>query len=69
VSSALAHHYFGTKEALFLSAMRQILRDYGREVRAALAAREGPRARLEAVVRANFAAPNFRRDVIAGRTS
>jgi TetR/AcrR family transcriptional repressor of bet genes len=64
VSSALAHHYFGTKEALLLSAMRQILRDYGREVRAALAEAGGHRDRLEAIVRANFAAPNFRPEVI-----
>jgi TetR/AcrR family transcriptional repressor of bet genes len=65
VSSALAHHYFGTKEALLLSAMRQILRDYGREVGAALKGAAGPRARLEAIVRASFAAPNFRPEVIA----
>jgi len=65
VSSALAHHYFGTKEALFLSAMRQILRDYGHEVRAALRGAEGPRPRLEALVRANFADTNFRPEVIA----
>jgi TetR/AcrR family transcriptional repressor of bet genes len=65
VSSALAHHYFGTKEALLLSAMRQILRDYGREVRAALAHEKGPRGRLEAIVRANFAPSNFRPEVIS----
>ena len=65
VSSALAHHYFGTKDALLLSAMRQILRDYGREVRTALRGARGARARLEAVVRASFAAPNFRPEVIA----
>jgi TetR/AcrR family transcriptional repressor of bet genes len=64
VSSALAHHYFGTKDALLLSAMRQILRDYGREVRAALAGATGHRARLEAIVQANFSAPNFRPEVI-----
>lgn len=65
VSSALAHHYFGTKEALFLSAMRQILRDYAREVRGAMREAKGPRGRLEAIVRANFAAPNFQPHVIA----
>jgi TetR/AcrR family transcriptional regulator, transcriptional repressor of bet genes len=65
VSSALAHHYFGTKDALLLSAMRQILRDYGAEVRAHLRGAQGPRARLEAIVRASFAAPNFRAEVIA----
>jgi TetR/AcrR family transcriptional repressor of bet genes len=65
VSSALAHHYFGTKEALLLSAMRQILRDYGHEVRAALAGAGAPRERLEAIVRASFAPANFRGEVIA----
>jgi TetR/AcrR family transcriptional regulator, transcriptional repressor of bet genes len=33
MSSALAHHYFGSKEALFLAAMRDVLRLYGAEVR------------------------------------
>lgn len=64
MSSALAHHYFGSKEALFLAAMRHILSVYGAEVRAALAGAQGPRARLEAVIAASFAAPNFRREVV-----
>lgn len=65
VSAALAHHYFGTKEAIFLSAMRHILKIYGTEVGAALAASETPRARLEGIVRASFAPSNFRPEVIA----
>ncbi len=65
VSTALAHHYFGTKEAIFLSAMRHIMTIYAGEVRAALAGAETPRARLEAVVRASFAPSNFKREVIA----
>ena len=59
MSSALAHHYFGGKAQIFLAAMRQILGDYGAEVRAALAlAPEG--RRLEAVITANFAESCFR---------
>ncbi|MCC1494099.1 transcriptional regulator BetI [Cognatishimia sp. F0-27] len=54
MSSALAHHYFGGKVQIFLAAMRHILRDYGSEVRGALAVAP-PEQRLEAVVRANFA--------------
>lgn len=65
VSSALAHHYFGTKEALLISAMRHILRLYGEEVRAALDGAATPRARLEGIVRASFAPVNFRPEVIA----
>jgi TetR/AcrR family transcriptional regulator, transcriptional repressor of bet genes len=65
MSSALAHHYFGSKEALFLAAMRDVLRLYGAEVRGALAAAEGPEGRARAVIRASFSSANFRREVIA----
>lgn len=65
MSSALAHHYFGAKEALFLAAMRQVLADYGHEVRLALrAAGPEPRARLAAIVAAGFSPQNFRREVV-----
>jgi len=64
MSAALAHHYFGSKEALFLAAMRHVLTVYGAEVRGALALAEGPRARLDAILRASFSATNFRRDVV-----
>ena len=65
MSSALAHHYFGSKEALFLAAMRHVLTLYGAEVRGALAAAEGPEARARAVIRASFSPANFRREVVA----
>lgn len=64
MSSALAHHYFGSKEQIFLAAMRHILSLYGAEVRGALAMADGPRDRLRAILRASFAALNFRREVI-----
>lgn len=65
MSSALAHHYFGSKEAMFLAAMRHVLTVYGAEVRGALAAADGPQARARAVIRASFSGANFRREVVA----
>jgi TetR/AcrR family transcriptional regulator, transcriptional repressor of bet genes len=64
MSAALAHHYFGSKEEMFLAAMRHILTLYGAEVRGALAAAEGPEARLRAILRASFSPGNFRREAV-----
>ncbi|WP_444668570.1 choline-binding transcriptional repressor BetI [Cereibacter changlensis] len=64
MSSALAHHYFGGKEAMFLAAMRHVLSLYGAEVRGALLSAEGPEARLVAILRASFSPTNFRREVV-----
>ncbi len=68
MSSALAHHYFGSKEEIFLAAMRQLMAVYGAEVRGAIAASEGPstgpQARVRAVLVASFSPMNFRRDVV-----
>lgn len=64
MSTALAHHYFGGKEAMFLAAMRHVLSLYGAEVRGALTVAEGPERRLHAIVRASFSPANFRREVV-----
>ncbi len=64
MSSALAHHYFGSKEEMFLAAMRHILTLYGAEVRGALALADGPEARLRAVLVASFSPANFRREAV-----
>ena len=64
MSSALAHHYFGSKEQIFLAAMRHILTLYGAEVRGALAAAEGPKGRVQAIVRASFTTSSFRQEAI-----
>ncbi len=64
MSSALAHHYFGSKEDMFLAAMRHIMTLYGAEVRGALAVADGPDARLRAILRASFSAGNFRREAV-----
>jgi len=58
MSSALAHHYFGGKEQIFLAAMRRILTDFGAEVRAELAIAV-PDQRAAAIIRASFAQSCF----------
>lgn len=64
MSAALAHHYFGGKEQMFLAAMRHVLSLYGAEVRGALSVTQGPEARLEAILAASFSPANFRREVV-----
>jgi TetR/AcrR family transcriptional regulator, transcriptional repressor of bet genes len=65
MSSALAHHYFGSKEDMFLAAMRHVLTLYGAEVRGALAAAEGEDGRIKAILRASFSPGNFRREAVS----
>ncbi len=64
MSSALAHHYFGSKEEIFLAAMRHILSLYGAEVRGALHLADGPKDRLQAILHASFSPANFRREAV-----
>lgn len=59
MSSALAHHYFGGKDQIFVAAMRQILRDYSAIVRREFAGAHDPAARVRAIIRANFASECF----------
>ncbi|MEM9577694.1 MAG: transcriptional regulator BetI [Pseudomonadota bacterium] len=59
MSSALAHHYFGGKDQIFLAAMQQILRDFGVEVRRALRAAPTPHARASALISSCFAPSCF----------
>ncbi|AGT07985.1 choline-binding transcriptional repressor BetI [Paracoccus aminophilus] len=65
MSSALAHHYFGSKDKIFLAAMRQILSSYRDGVREALRDVTTPRARLDAIVTVSFATPNFDTNTVA----
>ncbi|MGR3540155.1 MAG: choline-binding transcriptional repressor BetI [Hasllibacter sp.] len=65
MSGALAHHYFGSKEAILLAAMRHILTVFGAEARGALAMAGTPRDRVRAIVKACFAPANFRASTVA----
>ncbi|MTD99074.1 transcriptional regulator BetI [Paracoccus sp. YIM 132242] len=64
MSPALAHHYFGSKDQMFLAAMRYILRNYGRSVADRLPG-HGKRGRLDAIVQASFAPQNFQRETVS----
>lgn len=64
MSSALAHHYFGGKDQIFLAAMRRILSDFGDEVRHELATAR-PDQRATAIIRACFAPSCFTPDTIS----
>jgi TetR/AcrR family transcriptional repressor of bet genes len=59
VSPALAHHYFGGKNQLFLATMRHLLTDFSAGVRAALRASDAPRARISAIIRQSFGPDQF----------
>ncbi|MGC1494488.1 MAG: transcriptional regulator BetI [Sulfitobacter sp.] len=64
MSTALAHHYFGGKDQIFLAAMRHILTEYGIEVRARLAQARGQRARAQAIIIASFDETCFAPDTV-----
>lgn len=59
MSSALAHHYFGSKDDIFTAAMRHILSEYSAEVRRHLSTAHTPSARAEAIIGASFAEACF----------
>lgn len=65
MSPALAHHYFGSKDQMFLAAMRHILKRFGESVRLRLATASTPLARLHAIIDASFAPEQFDREIVA----
>ncbi|MDF1669811.1 MAG: transcriptional regulator BetI [Roseovarius sp.] len=65
MSSALAHHYFGSKEQMFAAAMRHIMTLYGAEVRGAMIMAKTPRERIEAIIRTSFSPRQFRDESVA----
>lgn len=65
MSPALAHHYFGSKDQMFLAAMRHILKLYGDGVRRAVANAKTPMGRLQAIVEVSFAPDQFDREIVA----
>jgi len=65
MSSALAHHYFGSKDQIFLAAMRHILSAFGVRARAELVHATTPRERLNAIIAACFDEGEFAPEVIS----
>lgn len=64
MSSALAHHYFGGKDQIFLAAMRRILTDFGAEAVSELR-KVKPEGRAAAIIRACFAPSCFTPEAIS----
>lgn len=65
VSSGLAHHYFGSKEHIFLASMRHIMAGFGKRAKAELAEAKTPRERLNAIIAASFDEQEFAPEVIS----
>ncbi|MBO0661685.1 transcriptional regulator BetI [Jiella sp. MQZ9-1] len=66
ISSALVHHYFGTKDDLMIAAMRSLLKQCRQEVAQRLrAAGEDPRARVRAVIAGSFAPSQFSQETVS----
>lgn len=65
MSSALAHHYFGSKDQIFLAAMRHVLETFRLAVRRHLAEADSPEARIRAIIDASFESSQFERDIVA----
>lgn len=65
MSTALAHYYFESKDAIFLAAMRHIISEYGRAVRALLHPDQSPRERLSAIVEASLGRDQFADEIVS----
>ncbi|TRD23268.1 choline-binding transcriptional repressor BetI [Palleronia caenipelagi] len=65
ISSALVHHYFGSKDQVLLAAMRHLLVLYSAEIRTALDQAPSPAARVEAIVRVSFSPKSLSPEMLA----
>jgi TetR/AcrR family transcriptional repressor of bet genes len=65
VSSALAHHYFGSKDQIFLAAMRYVLETFRQAVSVRLKTAKSPQDRIVAIIDASFESSQFEREIIA----
>ena len=65
VSQGLAHHYFGSKNALIVSAMRYLLTEYGKQVRNEIKSATTPRARISAIIRASLGPDQFKPETVS----
>lgn len=65
MSPALAMHYFGSKDKIFLAAMRHVLELYRQSIKAGLKGASGPYQRILAIIGSSFDASQFEREVVA----
>lgn len=65
VSTGLAHHYFGSKEELFVEAMRHLLVLLGTASAASQKRSKTPQDRIDAILETNFSPRQFASSTIA----
>lgn len=65
VSQGLAHHYFGSKGRLIVSAMRFLLAQYSEQVKKGLKSAPTHRARVSAIIRASLGDEQFQPHVVS----
>ena len=65
MSTALAHHYFGSKNSMFVAAMRHILKLFGAEIRQNLDGETDPLKRLEIIIQTSFSNANMHHETVA----
>ncbi|MCP1200792.1 transcriptional regulator BetI [Notoacmeibacter sp. MSK16QG-6] len=65
ISPALAHHYFGSKEQIFLAAMRHILVVFKESVSKRLKRARTSEERVRAIIDASLEPKQFDRDVVS----
>lgn len=63
LSKGMVLHYFGNRDALIEATLRHVNALYGHEVAQRLAAATTPRARVEAIIEANFAEWYYRPEI------
>ncbi|MGV8831311.1 MAG: transcriptional regulator BetI [Devosia sp.] len=65
MSAALAMHYFGSKDKIFLAAMRYVLELYKQAVKTGLEGAQTPYERIVAIISSSFDPSQFQREVVA----
>lgn len=65
MSTALAHHYFGSKNKMFVAAMRHILTLFGTEMRQSLVGVSDPVRRLEIIIETSFSETNIHHETVS----
>lgn len=65
VSSALAHHYFGSKNQLILAALRHLLSEFRSAVSTELAKETDPRGKLSAIINVCLADHQFADEIVS----
>jgi TetR/AcrR family transcriptional repressor of bet genes len=65
MSTALAHHYFGSKNRMFVAAMRHILTLFGAEMRQNLTGLTDPFDRVETIIRSSFSDTNMQPETVS----